>query len=281
MTKMRPQSVVPNRSTSRANSTYISTSGRMLTVNSMKRPISYGWSRKRRARESVESASTRRPAAWPAAAACWSRGAARRRGRDAAPCRSCPTSGCLDDRVDLVRAVLDERANRHPAAAIVRAEKRPLQLQLVSRSRASSQGGGASIACASKALLGELVRARGRERSRMRDVSSCTLSTELTDSSRPVMLPTAIAISTQVDAPAEAGSRILAERSRHRHAPRSRISASVMASRSIRRKAYGPPAGGVLGDRVRVGVADQVGGDHLAQQADRHELGADDEQAKE
>src|SRR5688572_20268827 len=39
------------------------------------------------------------------------------------------------DLVDLVRAVLDERADGHPAAAIVRAEKWPLQAQLFADTR--------------------------------------------------------------------------------------------------------------------------------------------------
>ncbi len=47
-------------------------------------------------------------------------------------------SRLADDRVDLVRAVLDERADRHPAAAVVGAEKRPLQPQLVLKPRFSS-----------------------------------------------------------------------------------------------------------------------------------------------
>ena len=43
-----------------------------------------------------------------------------------------------DDRVDLVRAVLDERANGHPAAAVVGAEERPLQPQFVAKPRFDS-----------------------------------------------------------------------------------------------------------------------------------------------
>ena len=46
MTKMRPQSVMPKRSTSRPRSTYITSSGTMLMVKIITRPTSYGFSLK-------------------------------------------------------------------------------------------------------------------------------------------------------------------------------------------------------------------------------------------